>query len=126
ARPLERLPSPAEVISRSVYTGMKREDHDIIAFGQDTTSLEGRGLWDVLDKAGISTGVVGTLLSFPPRNAGAARYYVPESLADDAGCFPGEARAVQGFCVFTSRTYSGTFARRGHDAKRPLLGSCIR
>ena len=111
------------IIWPSVYTGMKREEHGIIAFGQDTTSIQGRCLWDVLDKAGISTGVFGSLLSFPPRNAGAACYYVPESLADDADCFPEEARPVQEFCVFTSRNYSESFARQAFDATRLLFGS---
>ena len=60
------------IIWPSVYTGMKPRQHGIIAFGQDTTPIQGRCVWDVLDKAGVSTGVFGSLLSFPPRNAGAA------------------------------------------------------
>ena len=59
----------------------------------------------------------------PARNAGAARYYVPESLADDPDCFPAEARPVQEFSVFTSRNYSENFARQYVDATRLLLGS---
>lgn len=94
------------IIWPSVYTGMTPREHGIIAFGQDTTPIQGRCVWDVLDKSGVSVGVFGSLLSYPPRNAGAARYYVPESLADEADCFPHEARPVQEFSVFTSRNYS--------------------
>jgi hypothetical protein len=111
------------IIWPSVYTGMKPREHGIIAFGQDTTQIQGRCIWDVLDKAGVSTGVFGSLLSFPPRNAGSARYYVPESLADDPDCFPAEAKPVQEFSVFTSRNYSENFARQYVDATRLLLGS---
>ena len=111
------------IIWPSVYTGMKPRQHGIIAFGQDTTPIQGRCVWDVLDKAGVSTGVFGSLLSFPPRNAGAARYYVPESLADDPDCFPAEARPVQEFSVFTSRNYSESFARQYVEATRLLVGS---
>ena len=109
------------IIWPSVYTGMKPSEHGIIAFGQDTTPIQGRCVWDVLDKAGVSTGVFGSLLSFPPRNAGSARYYVPESLADDPDCFPEEARPVQEFSVFTSRNYSESFARQYYEATRLLL-----
>lgn len=111
------------IIWPTVYTGMTPSEHGIIAFGQDTTPIHGRCVWDVLDNAGISTGVFGSLLSFPPRNAGSARFYVPESLADDPECFPDEARPVQKFSVFTSRNYSGSFARESAQAVRLLLGS---
>ena len=111
------------IIWPSVYTGMKPREHGIIAFGQDTTSIQGRCIWDVLDKAGISTGVFGSLLSFPPRNAGSARYYVPESLADDPDCFPDEARPVQEFSVFTSRNYSESIPRQYVEAARLLIGT---
>jgi hypothetical protein len=111
------------IIWPSIYTGMKPSEHGIIAFGQDTTSIRGRCVWDVLDKAGVSTGVFGSLLSFPPRSSGSARYYVPESLADDPDCFPEEARPVQEFSVFTSRNYSESFARQYYEATRLLLKS---
>ena len=111
------------IIWPSVYTGMKPSEHGIIAFGQDTTPIQGRCIWDVLDRTGVSTGVFGSLLSFPPRNAGSARYYVPESLADDPDCFPEEARPVQEFSVFTSRNYSESFARQYCEATRLLLKS---
>jgi hypothetical protein len=111
------------IIWPSVYSGMKPHEHGIIAFGQDTTPIQGRCLWDVLAREGISTGVFGSLLSFPPRNGGAARYYVPESLADDADCFPAEARPVQEFCVFTSRNYSEDFAGKALGATRLLFRS---
>jgi len=111
------------IIWPSVYTGMTPREHGIIAFGQDTAPIQGRCMWDVLDRSGVSTGVFGSLLSYPPRNAGAARYYVPESLADEPDCFPPEARPVQEFSVFTSRNYSESFARHYVDATRLLLGS---
>jgi hypothetical protein len=60
----------------------------------------------VLDRHGLSVGVLGSLLSHPPRNQGHAAFYIPESLADDAECFPPEARPLQEFCVAQSRNYS--------------------
>lgn len=111
------------IIWPSIYTGMAPAEHGIIAFGQDTSPIQGRCLWDVLDRAGVSTGVFGSLLSSPPRSAGSARYYVPESLANDADCFPAEARPVQEFSVFTARNYSESFARQFLGGTRLLLNS---
>ena len=107
----------------SVYTGMTPAEHDIIAFGQDTSSIQGRCLWDVLDRGGISTGVCGSLRSYPPRSAGSACFYIPEALADDAECFPEDARPVQEFCIFTARNYSESFLSTAFTATQMLLRS---
>lgn len=94
------------IIWPSLYTGMPASEHGILAFGQDTSSIVGKCIWDVLDRHGLSVGVVGSLLSYPPRNHGHAAFYIPENLADDAECFPPEARPLQEFCVAGSRNYS--------------------
>lgn len=94
------------IIWPSLYTGLAPSEHGIVAFGQDTRSILGKCIWDVLDLHGISVGVLGSLLSYPPRNHGHAAFYVPENLADDAECFPPEARPLQEFCVAASRNYS--------------------
>jgi hypothetical protein len=107
----------------SIYTGMTLDAHGIVAFGQDTSILAGRCIWDVLDEHGVRVGVCGSLMSFPPRSRGHASFYVPESLANTADCFPDEARALQEFCVFTSRNYSEEFGfgSNGLRALRLLL-----
>lgn len=94
------------IIWPSVYTGLSPAQHGIVAFGQDTSTILGKCIWDVLDRHGLSVGVLGSLLSYPPRNDGHAAFYVPENLADDAACFPPEARPLQEFCVASSRNYS--------------------
>jgi hypothetical protein len=94
------------IVWPSLYTGLPASEHGIVAFGQDTSSIMGKCLWDVLDRHGISVGVLGSLLSYPPRNHGHAAFYIPESLADDAECFPPEARSLQEFCLAASRAHS--------------------
>jgi hypothetical protein len=111
------------IIWPSVYTGMPPDRHGIVGFGQDSQSLRGRCVWDVLDRAGVSIGIFGSLMSYPPRNEGAARFYVPESLADDPACFPAEARPVQEFCVFSARNYSESFSTRALKAILLLLNA---
>jgi hypothetical protein len=98
------------IVWPSVYTGLTPEQHGLVGFGQDPAAIIGRCVWDVLDQAGISTGVLGSLMSYPPRNAGSAAWYVPESLADTAECFPDEARPLQEFCVHAARNYSESFS----------------
>lgn len=109
------------IIWPSVYTGMSPEKHGIVAFGQDPASIRGRCVWDVLDEHGVTTGILGCLMSYPPRTHGAARYYVPESLADEPSCFPEEARALQEFCVFSARNYSESFSLKALEALRLLV-----
>ena len=109
------------IIWPSVYTGMSPEKHGLVGFGQDPASVVGRCVWDVLDEKGISTGILGCLMSYPPRTRGAGRFYVPESLADDPDCFPEEARALQEFCVFSARNYSESFSVKALEAVRLLL-----
>jgi hypothetical protein len=111
------------IVWPSVYTGLAPAEHGIVAFGQDTSPIRGRCLWDVLDRAGVSTGVFGSLLSYPPRNAGHAAFYVPETLADDDDCFPPEARAAQAFAVFSSRHYSESFLGQAVEGTALLLRS---
>lgn len=109
------------IVWPSVYTGLTPAQHGIVGFGQDTSSIRGKCVWDVLDRHGISTGILGSLMSYPPRTSGSASYYVPESLADTPECFPPEARALQEFCVFSARNYSESFSLKAAKAVGLLL-----
>ena len=117
-----RLISPW-IVWPSIYSGLPPEDHGLVGFGQDTTAIQGKCIWDVLDREGVTVGVFGNLMSYPPRSSGAASFYVPEALADDASCFPPEARPAQELCVFASRNYSESFGRNALKAGRLLLSS---
>lgn len=110
------------IVWPSVYTGLLPDEHGIVGFGQDTSSLRERCVWDVLDRQGISTGTFGCLMSYPPRNQGQAQFYVPEALADTAECFPDDARPVQEFSVMAARNYSEGFGLKGVN----LLGKLLR
>lgn len=107
----------------TLYTGLTPAEHGLVAFGQDTSPLRGRCVWDVLAQHGVSTGVFGSLLSYPPRNQDSASFYVPESLADDASAFPASAEPVQKFLVTTARNYSESFLRGAVEASLALLDS---
>jgi hypothetical protein len=109
------------IVWPSVYTGIAPKEHGIVGFGQDTSAIQGKCVWDVLDAHGISTGVLGCLMSYPPRTSGTCSYYVPEALADTPDCFPAEARALQEFCIFSARNYSESFSLKAATAVKLLL-----
>ncbi len=109
------------IVWPSMYTGLAPEEHGLVGFGQDPAAIRGKCVWDVLDAHGIPVGVLGSLMSYPPRTSGAAAFYVPESLADTAECFPDEARALQEFCVFAARNYSESFGKSAVTAIKLLL-----
>lgn len=109
------------IIWPSVYTGLAPEEHGIVGFGQDPAAIRGKCVWDVLDAHGIPVGVLGSLMSYPPRTNGSAAFYVPESLADTADCIPAQARPLQEFCVYAARNYSESFGRSAATAVKLLL-----
>ena len=97
------------IVWPSIYTGLTAQQHGIVAFGQDNQALKGRCVWDVLAAHDLSTGVFGCLHSHPPRNEATARFYLPESLANDAACFPHSLGPLQEFFVTGARNYSESF-----------------
>ncbi|HKX46807.1 MAG TPA: alkaline phosphatase family protein, partial [Planctomycetota bacterium] len=111
------------IVWPSLYTGLLPEEHGIVGFGQDTRHLRGKFVWEVLDAHRVPVGVFGSLMSYPPRTAGSARFYVPEGLADGPECIPDAARPVQEFNVLAARNYSEGFARQGVKALGLLLRS---
>jgi len=108
------------IVWPSIYTGMRPDAHELIGFGQDTSHLMGRYVWDALARAGRSYGVFGSLISFPPRAE--ARFYVPESLATAPDCLPEALRPLQNFFLFGAHHYSQTawtaFLQAGLDLLR--------
>ncbi len=107
------------IIWPTIYTGLAPEDHNLIGFGQDTRHVQGKYVWDVLDKAGISCGIFGCLMSYPPR--GNLSFYVPESLSDDPSCKPESLSSLQRLFLFVVRNYSGTFLTSAFKALLLLL-----
>jgi hypothetical protein len=64
-RSLEPMLSPA--LWTTIYTGKTAAEHGIESFGSTARSLRCRRLWDILDQAGLSVGVMGTLATWPPQ-----------------------------------------------------------
>ena len=107
------------IIWPTVYTGLSPSDHNLIGFGQDTKDVQGKFIWDVLDKAGISCGIFGCLMSYPPR--GNLKFYVPESLAEAPLCRPVSLINLQKLFLFVTRNYSESFLASAFEALWLLL-----
>jgi hypothetical protein len=111
------------IVWPTIYTGLPPHEHGLVAFGQDTARIRGRCVWEVLDAAGLDVGVVGSLLSAPPRSAGHTAFYVPESLADDAATIPAELEPFQALNVLAARNYNESFVRMAPKALSLLARS---
>ena len=64
-RSLEPMISPA--LWTTIYTGKTPVEHGVESFGTNARSLRCPRVWDILDRAGFSVGVMGTLATWPPR-----------------------------------------------------------
>ena len=114
------------IIWPTIYSGLRPEEHGLVAFGQDTASIRGRCVWDVLDASGIPVGVLGSLMSYPPRSGGHTAFYIPESLADDPSTIPDELEPFQRFNVLAARNYNESFVARAPEALALLARSLRR
>tara|TARA_A100001037_G_scaffold305239_1_gene344580 strand:+ start:494 stop:1948 length:1455 start_codon:yes stop_codon:yes gene_type:complete len=111
------------IVWPTIYTGLSPDQHGIVGLGQDTTNIRGSCIWDVLDQNGISTGVCGDLMSYPPRSHGTCKFYVPEFLANDANCIPEFVEPIQELALLGARNYSEDMTRIAGTALRLVVKS---
>jgi hypothetical protein len=90
----------------SVYTGQPIAEQGIVGYGQKTTILQGQCLWDKLNKQEISTGVFGSVMSYPVRRNAYSLFYIPEVLAESSECFPRSYQSIQEFFMYVAHHYS--------------------
>ena len=90
----------------SVHRGVSDEQHTVSDFGQDLSEVNAAypSIWEILVRHGISTGVCGSLHTYPlPPDAAAYRFYIPDVFAAGSECFPPEIEAFQAFNLEMSR-----------------------
>lgn len=82
----------------TVHRGVTNERHAIGEFGQDLSEINRAypPLWSLLAKQGISTGVFGSLHSYPLADLNDNySFYVPDTFAAGSECFPDTLSAFQ-------------------------------
>jgi hypothetical protein len=90
----------------SVHRGVSDEHHMIHEFGQplEHVDQEFPPLWTLLTRGGISTGVFGSLHSYPmPRDLNNYAFYLPDTFAIGSECFPQHLKAFQEFQLRMAR-----------------------
>src|SRR5262245_10740513 len=90
----------------SVHRGVNDEMHLIHDFGQDLrdTDAEYPPIWKILSNAGISSGVCGSLHSYPmPSRLGGYSFYLPDTFAAGSECFPEKLSLFQEFNLSMAR-----------------------
>jgi len=72
----------------SMHRGMNNEAHGVFNLGQDPATFHGVPVWQELLNAKIPVGICGAMQSWPPLDPGTGGFYVPDTFAHDASCFP--------------------------------------
>lgn len=105
----------------SLHRGVANSEHYISDFGQDLGEIDRAypPIWQMLARAGVPTGVCGSLHSYPiPADRENYRFYIPDIFAADAQCIPEAIEPFQDFCLGMARE-SG----RNVSSKVPLASA---
>ena len=81
----------------TMHRGINNERHGIKNLGQDPSTFKGVPVWEEIRRRGGSIGVFGSMQSWPPKDPGPGGFFVPDTFAHDARCFPEHLSAVQAF-----------------------------
>ena len=90
----------------SVHRGVNDAKHFIYDFGQDLTDVDKAfpPVWRLLAQAGISTGVCGSLHTYPlPKDLDNYAFYLPDTFAAGSECFPNKLDVFQRFNLTMAR-----------------------
>jgi len=82
----------------TLHRAVPNREHCISDFGQDLgwVNREFPSVWQLLATAGVSTGVFGSLHSYPvPEDLAGYAFFVPDSFAPSPKCFPEELNLFQ-------------------------------
>lgn len=77
----------------TVYTGRPQPDHNVFFLQQPPESIKARRLWEIVDDAGLSVGVYGSVCSWPPRRV--KGFYVPDTFSPDTQTHPKTLQPIQ-------------------------------
>ena len=90
----------------SVHRGVNDARHFIAHFGQDLAEVDREfpPLWEILASHGVSTGVCGSLHSYPlPKDPAKYSFFLPDTFAAGSECFPNSMSLFQEFNLKMAR-----------------------
>ena len=90
----------------SLHRGVSNEKHFLMDFGQNTDEVDKvhPPIWEILASNGISTGVCGSLHTYPlPSDLSGYSFFLPDTFAAGAECFPEVLETFQEFNLNMAR-----------------------
>ena len=91
----------------SLHRGVVDSRHGVLEFGQDLQEVDREfpPVWRILADSGVSTGVCGSLHSYPlPEQMEGYAFYLPDTFAAGSECFPRVLSSFQEFNLAVART----------------------
>ena len=99
----------------SLHRGVNNEKHLLSDFGQSTAEVDKAHppVWKLLQREGVSTGVCGSLHTYPlPANVEGYSFYLPDTFAAGAECFPRVLESFQAFNLEMARESARNVSKR--------------
>lgn len=99
----------------SVHRGVNDEQHMIYDLGQDLSEVDREfpPIWKLLARAGIRTGVCGSLHTYPlPDDLDGFTFFLPDTFAAGSECFPAQLSTFQEFNLQMARDSARNVAKR--------------
>lgn len=93
----------------TLHRGVYNDVHNITFLNQKITS-DFPPLWELTAKAGLTTGVFGSLQSWPVKQEGNYSFYIPDTFAQDSQTYPKAYEVFQDFNLAQTKR-DGAYAR---------------
>jgi hypothetical protein len=103
----------------TLHRGVVDQAHTIHNFGQDLTEIDREfpPVWQILANSGISTGVFGSLHTYPmPKNLENYSFFIPDTFAAGSECFPKNRTVFQDFNLAMARDSARSVSTKIHWA----------
>ena len=100
----------------SVYTGRPQEEHNVRFLEQPPETVEGPRVWDLAADAGLTLGLFGSIMSWPPRRD-VKGFWVPSTFSPTPETFPDELRPIQDLNLGHTRAHTPVGADRPGAAR---------
>jgi Type I phosphodiesterase / nucleotide pyrophosphatase len=95
----------------SVYTGRPQDEHGVYFLEQPPRTVQGPRIWDLAVDAGLSVGLYGSIMSWPPRQD-IEGFWVPSTFSPGPETVPAHLQPIQELNLNHTRAHSPVGTRR--------------
>lgn len=95
----------------TVYTGRPRQEHGVRFLEQPPETVTGPRVWDLAADAGMSVGVYGSIMSWPPRED-VRGFWVPGTFSPGPETFPHDLEPIQELNLSQTRAHTPLAGRQ--------------